>query len=137
MGKLLVILLVFAAAGVPAYFAVRGSVIDFDVTSAEQPLGAFDRVETWLREQAYEPESRGKKRFDGPEGTKRHRYKETHAAESGQFLCYVDVYVDPKGDVRKLIAEFPSRSREIDPSYTKSQGLASASGLSCPVRRPR
>ncbi len=45
MGKLLAIVLLLAAAGVPAYIMVRGAVTDFNVTSAEHPLGTFAAVE--------------------------------------------------------------------------------------------
>ncbi len=124
MGKLLAIVLLLAAAGVPAYIMVRGAVTDFNVTSPEHPLGTFAAVEAWLEEKTYEPEPKGWGVFAGPAKTKRHHYKETHAAESGQFLCYVDIYVDSKGEVRKIQVEFPSRSQDVDPSYTKSQGLA-------------
>lgn len=124
MGKLLAIVLLFAAAGIPAYIMVRGSVVDFDVTSSEHPLGTMVSVDGWLKENGFETETRGKPRGKAPEGTKTYRYKETYAGDSGQFLCYVEVCVDSGDRVRQLLVEFPSRSREVDPAYTKAQGLS-------------
>lgn len=124
MAKFVVALLILVAAGIPAFIMVRGAVIEFDVTSEQHPLGTFGDVDAWLREHKYEENSFRESAMTGPEGAVRHRYRETYGGESGHFLCYVDLWVDGEGEVRKLAAEFTSRSRSVDPAYTRSQGLA-------------
>lgn len=124
MGKFLAALLLIALAGVPAYIMATGVAVDFDVISAQHPLGEYESVDAWLRGHEFEPTPVQRGAGTEPKGTTHQRYKETIAAESGQFLCYVDLWTDGMGGVRILVAEFPSRSRQIDPTYTKTQGLS-------------
>lgn len=123
MGKFLAALLLIALAGVPAYIMATGVVVDFDVVTAEHPLGRFEQVDAWLRKHEFEP-TRAQRGSGGPKGTTHQRYMETIAADSGQFLCYVDLWTDSEGVVRTLVTEFPSRSTDVDPSYTRTQGLS-------------
>ena len=124
MGKFLTAVLLLAAAGFCAFVMARGAVIDYDVTSAQHPLGSFADADGWLKGYTYKKKPVDEDSGIGPEGTKRHRYMETYGGDSGHFLCFVDLYVDSQGSVRMLVADFPSRSRDADPSYTTSQGLA-------------
>ena len=101
MGKFLAALLLIILAGVPAYIMATGAVVDFDVVTAEHPLGQFERVDAWLKKHEFEP-TQVQRGARGPKGTTHQRYKETIAAESGQFLCYVDLWSDSEGGVRTL-----------------------------------
>ena len=123
MGKFLTVLALLGAAGFCAFVMATGAVIHYDVTSVQHPLGSFADADGWLKGYTYEVEPVDEDSGNGPEGAKRHRYKETYGGDSGHFLCYVDLYVDGGGSVRMLVADFASRSKVADPAYTTSQGL--------------
>ena len=124
MGKIIAAVFVLATAGIVAYTIALGGGAKYDVTTAAQPLGTLDQAAAWLKEHTFEDDPVDKNSGNGPEGTTRHRYMEIYAGDAAQFLCMVDLYVDSGGGVRKIFIEFPSKSRNVDPEFTRAQGMA-------------
>jgi hypothetical protein len=139
MKKLAVVLVAMSLTGVPAYLWVASSAFDI---SPEHPLGRFERIDAWLREQGFDRREQQvdavcRKTF-GPElsGETVLVYRHGRVKDADRRGSRIAVALDGSGRVVAIAGRFRSGAEDLGPPGSRGESFVASLWVNVAGQRP-